>query len=62
MANKEIKEKINNAIDKIPDDVLEDVLEYLITLTNKPKSKIQLSQNLSKILDEDKNLLDRLAQ
>ena len=62
MANKEIKEKINSAIDSIPDDVLEDVLEYLKSLSNKPKSKIQLSQNLSKILDEDKDLLEKLAQ
>ena len=62
MANKEIKKKINNAIFSIPDDVLEDLLEYLKSLTNKPKSKIQLSQNLSKILDEDKNLLEKLAQ
>jgi hypothetical protein len=62
MATKEIKDKINNVIDTIPDDILEDVLEYLKSLTNKSKNKIILSQNLSKILDEDKNLLERLAQ
>lgn len=62
MAAKEIKEKINNVIDNIPDDILENVLEYLKALTNKPKSQIHLSQNLSKILDDDKKLLERLAQ
>lgn len=62
MATKEIKEKINNVIDNIPDDVLEDVLEYLKALTHRSKNKIHLSQNLSKILDEDKTLLERLAQ
>jgi hypothetical protein len=62
MATKEIKEKINNVIDNIPDDILEDVLEYLKSLTNKSKGKIHLSLKLSKILDEDKNLLERLAQ
>lgn len=62
MAANEIKEKINNVIDNIPEDVLEDVLKYLKSLTNKSKDKIFLSHNLSKILDEDKNLLERLAQ
>ena len=62
MATKEIKEKINNVLNNIPEDILEDVLEYLKALTNRPKNKIQLSQNLSKIIDQDKNLLERLAQ
>jgi hypothetical protein len=62
MATKEIKEQINIVIDNIPDDVLEDVLNYLKSLTDKSTSNIHLSQNLSKILQEDKNLLERLAQ
>lgn len=62
MASKEIKEKINVVIDNIPEDALEDVLKYLKSLTNKSKNEIQLSQNLSVILEEDKNLLERLAQ
>jgi hypothetical protein len=62
MATKEIKEQINIAIDNIPDEVLEDVLQYLKSLTDKSTSNIQLSQNLSKILQEDKKLLERLAQ
>lgn len=62
MAANELKEKITSLIDSIPDDVLEDVFKYLESLTNKSKNQIQLSQNLSKILQEDKNLLERLAQ
>lgn len=62
MTPKQIKDQINNLIDSIPEDVLEDVLEYLKSLPNKSKKEIQLSQNLSKILKEDKNLLERLAQ
>lgn len=62
MSTKEIKDKINSVIDSIPDDILEDVLEYLKSLTNKSKKEIQQSQNLSKILSEDKKLLQRLAQ
>jgi len=38
------------------------VLEYLKSLTDKSKDKIILSKNLSKIIEEDKNLLERLAQ
>ncbi len=62
MTSKDIKDKINSVIDNIPDEVLEDVLEYLKTLTDKPKEKIRISRDLSKIIEEDKNLLERLAR
>lgn len=62
MTPKQIKKEISDVIDNIPDDVLKDVLEYLKSLSNKSKNNIQLSQNLSKILDEDKILLEKLAQ
>jgi hypothetical protein len=62
MATKEIKDRINKVLNNIPDDVLEDVLRYLKSLTNKSRRSIILSQNLGKILEEDKNLLERLAQ
>jgi len=62
METKELKDKIYRALDNIPDDVLEEILEYLKSLTNKSKSDIELSQNLRKILREDKNLLERLAK
>ncbi|MFZ5942177.1 MAG: hypothetical protein ACOYXB_16540 [Bacteroidota bacterium] len=62
MTTREIKEKINDALEKIPEDVLEDVLEYLKSLTKRSGHDITLSHNLSKILDEDKELLEKLAQ
>lgn len=62
MSNKDLKQEIKLVLDNIPEDILEDVLIYLKSLTNKSKNTIQLSQNLSKILEEDKNLLERLAQ
>ena len=62
MATKELKEKINKVLDNMSDDILEDVFRYIKSLTNKTRSKILLSQNLSKILEEDKNLLERLAK
>ena len=60
METKELKNKINSALDNFPDDVLEEVLKYLKSLTNKSKKDIEFSQNLRKILDEDGNLLERL--
>ena len=62
METRELKEKINKVLDNIPDDVLEEVLEYLKSLINKSKNNIVLSHNLEKILDEDNNLLERLAK
>jgi len=62
MSTKELKERINKVLDSIPDEVLEELLKYLKSLTNKSKEDMLLSQNLKRILEEDKNLLERLAQ
>jgi hypothetical protein len=62
MATKELKDKINKVIDNMPDDILEDVFNYLKAMTSKSRSDIMLSQNLGKIIEEDKNLLEKLAQ
>ena len=62
MTTHSTKVEIYALIDQIPEDVLDDVLEYLRTLTGKSEDKVRLSQNLSKILKEDKSLLQRLAQ
>jgi len=59
---RDLKDKINQVLDKMPDEVLEDVFKYLKSLTTKSAQEIRLSQNLGKILKEDKNLLERLAQ
>jgi hypothetical protein len=62
MATKELKDRINRVLDNMSDDILEDVFKYLKSLTNKSRSDIILSQNLGRILEEDMNLLKRLAQ
>ena len=62
MSTKEIKDKIYKVLDNMSDDILEDVFKYLKSLTNKSRSNILLSQNLGRILEEDKSLLERLAQ
>ncbi len=62
MEAKDLKEQINKVLETIPDEVLEEVLGYLKSLINKSKNNIVLSHNLRKILEEDKNLLERLAR
>jgi mRNA-degrading endonuclease RelE of RelBE toxin-antitoxin system len=62
MSIAEIKSEINKSLDKIPENVLQDVLNYLKDLENLPSDKIERAQHLRKILNEDKNLLERLAK
>jgi hypothetical protein len=62
MTAKDLKDMINQVLDKMPDEVLEDVFKYLKSMTTKSAHDIKLSRNLGKILVEDKNLLERLAQ
>ncbi len=57
MAAKELKDKINKVIDNMPDDILEDVFNYLKAMTSKSRSDIMLSNNLGKIIEEDKTYL-----
>lgn len=58
----EVKAEIQKVLNTVPDDVLETVLEYLRTVALNDKNKVTLSQNLQKILSEDKELLEKLAQ
>lgn len=62
METKELKERIISVLDNMSDEILEDVFNYLKSLTNKSRSDILLSHYLGRILEEDKNLLERLAQ
>jgi len=61
MTKSELINKINQAIDQVPETVLNDILEYLIQVKSTPADKINLSRNLGKILREDKDLLRKLA-
>jgi hypothetical protein len=58
----EVKAEIQKVLNTVPDDVLETVLEYLRIVALNDKNKVELSQNLQKILSEDKELLEKLAQ
>jgi hypothetical protein len=62
MTTKQIKSRIKKALDKVPENVLEDILSYLEEIQGKSADKVIMSQRLRKILAEDKDLLERLAQ
>ena len=62
MNEQNVKVEIHKVIDMLPDDISKDVLEYLKSILNKSSDKVKTSNNLSKILMEDRNLLNRLSQ
>ena len=62
MTTEEIKSEIQKTLDSIPENVLQDILDYLKLIQGKSADKIALSKNLRDILTEDKELLERLAR
>lgn len=62
MTKAEIKNEIQNLLDTVPENVLQDILGLLKRLQNQPGDKLELSHSLRKILTEDKELLEKLAQ
>lgn len=62
MSKNEVKEQINKVLDNVPEEVLESILNYLKELLSKSQSDLILSNNLNKILLEDKEVLEKLAK
>lgn len=62
MTKAHLKVEILKALDKVPETILQDVLDFLKTLQDQPEDKVILANNLSRILAEDKELLEKLAQ
>ena len=62
MTTNKIKTEIQKVLDTMPEVVLEDILEYLKTVQSKSVDSVNLSQNMRKILIEDRELLKKLAQ
>ena len=61
MTKTDLKIKINQAIENAPETVLQAVLDYLTQIQEDSSDKVTLSQNIGKILREDRDLLQRLA-
>ncbi len=62
MSTKEIKTEIQKSLDKLPDSVLQDILDFLKQAEKQPADRLSLIKNLRDILTEDKELLERLAK
>lgn len=62
MTAKDLKTEIQKVLDDVPESLLEDVLLYLKEIQKKSSSEFTNAQHLKKILTEDKELLQKLAQ
>jgi hypothetical protein len=61
MTKAELKLEIQKVLDNVPENVLEDILSLLKGLKGK-SADIELVHSLRQILTEDKDLLERLAK
>ena len=62
MTKTEIQSEIQKALESVPENVLQDVLDFLKELQDLPEDKFRLTNNLRRILSEDKDLLEKLAK
>ena len=62
MTTKELKARIREALEEIPESALPEILDYLSEIRGKSDEDLKRLRNLKKILEEDKVLLERLAQ
>ena len=62
MSKDEIKYEITKVLDRFSDKALEDLLAFLKGIDDKHRTDIFNSDRLQKVLSEDKELLQKLAQ
>ena len=62
MSREELKEEISKVLESVPDEILEDVLNYLKLLISNPKEKLSMTTKLRQIIHEDEALLQKLAK
>jgi len=62
MTKTQIQSEIQKVLDTVPESVLQDVLNFLKELQDQRAEKVRLTSDLRKILSEDKDLLEKLAQ
>jgi restriction endonuclease Mrr len=58
----ELKQEIVQIVDKLPNEVLSELLQYLRQVEKTTVEKMRLSLNLKTILTEDRELLEKLAK
>lgn len=62
MTTKQLKSEIQRLLEKVPDTVLQDLLDYLREAQKQTREQAELSSYLKKIIQEDKELLEKLAK
>jgi hypothetical protein len=62
MTTLELKTQIQHELERVPENVLQNVLDYLKQIQQKSPEQIRRDTNFKRILSEDKELLKRLAK
>ena len=62
MYRDELKKEIVKVLETVPENILEDVLDYLKLLISNPKEKLSMTTKLRQIINEDEELLHKLAK
>lgn len=62
MTTTEIKKEIHKVLEQVPENLLGDILDLLKEVQSKKSSKSTWTSNFKKILEEDSELLHKLAQ
>lgn len=62
MTTSEIKKEITKALDQVPETVLADILKYLNEAKATKPDANDFAANFKKILEQDNELLHKLAQ
>jgi hypothetical protein len=61
MNRHELQTEIQQILEKAPESVLTEVLRYLREIKSIEPEDLRMAQNLNKILQEDRELLEKLA-
>ena len=62
MTTNEIKQEIQKSLDRMPESFLQDILDFLKFAENQTADRLRMTRNLSDILMEDRELLEKLAK
>ncbi len=58
----EIKQEIVEIMERLPADVLKELLHYLKKLDSPKEEKVPLLKHLKRVMEEDNEVLQRLAR
>ena len=62
MTTTQLKKEIGKVLDRVPEKLLQDILYLLKEVESEKTTNSKLASNLKKILSEDSELLNKLAQ